>query len=200
MWVIFTFSWSRSATSSLDLTRVTASLISKPWVPRASWTSAWRALLLSSASFPPLRRRAFPEAIASEATCGRQSGRDSKITMRLPIGTVTCSKKSPSATLTFLSTRPTSVSAESAIVFKPACKSWIFSGVIFNLLRSWGSSPEDLALARSVLLASMMYFSLSNNKAAKWRTMAPRSLFERAASWRPASRHFSATSSIGGPS
>jgi len=74
-------------------------------------------------------------------TCGRQSGLDSKITNKTPIGTVICFKSSPSASLVRLTTRPTFEWLASAICFSPAetrkclnlfdaqkvCKSWAFS-------------------------------------------------------------------------
>lgn len=87
------------------------------------------------ASFPPFSSRAFPLAIANadtwvqrlhtfhlnkmkinphsaaetdaQLTCGRQSGRDSKMTSRTPMGTVICSSSRLLATLVRLSTRPT---------------------------------------------------------------------------------------------
>lgn len=56
----------------------------------------------------------------SALTWGRQSGRDSKITRRTPIGVVTCFNSRPSASNVLLTTRPTMSELWSAICFRPS--------------------------------------------------------------------------------
>ena len=63
----------------------------------ASFTNSMSALLLCAASFPPFSKSPLAEAMARAATCGRESGRLSKITNNTPIGTVTCLRSKPSA-------------------------------------------------------------------------------------------------------
>lgn len=68
-------------------TRETA--FSEPTVIRASFTSSIRALLLYAASLPPFNKRPLADAMAKAATCGSESGLDSNITNKTPMGTVT---------------------------------------------------------------------------------------------------------------
>lgn len=56
------------------------------------------------------------------STCGRQSGRASKMTSSTPIGTVICSNCRPWATLVLRSTRPTLSWAAAAICRRPTAR------------------------------------------------------------------------------
>lgn len=55
-------------------------------------------------------------------TCGRQSGLDSKMTNRTPIGTVTCWRVRPSDNLVFWRTRPRFLEESSAIWWIPSAR------------------------------------------------------------------------------
>lgn len=61
-------------------------------------------------------------------TCGRQSGRASKITRRTPIGTVICSSSRLWATLVLRSTRPTLSWAATAIWCRPRARLFSLAG------------------------------------------------------------------------
>jgi hypothetical protein len=69
--------------------------------------------LLSIASDPPLRTRAFPLLRASPAICTRASGRDSKIIAITPIGVVRWVRVNPSSSSRRFRTVPTGVTLSS---------------------------------------------------------------------------------------
>lgn len=58
------------------------------------------------ASDPPFNNKPLPEQIESAAICGKQSGRDSKITRSTPMGVVICFSVRPSARRVRRRTRP----------------------------------------------------------------------------------------------
>ena len=66
--------------------------------------------------------REFIWNIQNANTCGRQSGRASKMTRRTPMGTVICSSSRLWATLVLCSTRPTLSWAATAICRRPMAK------------------------------------------------------------------------------
>lgn len=127
-----------------------------PTVDKASLTRSISALLLYAASFPPLSNSPFPEAMARAATCGKESGLDSKMTRSTPIGTVICVRSSPSASFVLRSTRPTFWWLESAICFNPTAKFFSLAGVNESRDNSGFASPDFLASAKSLALASRM--------------------------------------------
>lgn len=77
----------------------------------------------------------------SALTWGRQSGRDSKITRRTPIGVVTCFNSRPSASNVLLTTRPTMSELWSAICFKPSWRVWSFLSLKTSLDTKVDSRP-----------------------------------------------------------
>lgn len=70
--------------------------------------------------FPHCLRRY--STLSYNFTCGRQSGRASKMTRRTPMGTVTCSSSKLGATLVLRTTRPTLSWAAMAIWRRPTAK------------------------------------------------------------------------------
>lgn len=135
---------SKSLTSSRVDTREIA--LAAPYLFNASFTSSIRYLLLLAASLPPFSSNPFALDIASAATCGKLSGRDSKITNSTPIGTVICCSSRPSANLVRRSTRPTLFSESFAICRSPELRD--FSLAVVRERR------ESSALARLALLAA----------------------------------------------
>lgn len=76
-------------------------------------------------------------------TCGRQSGRDSKMTSRTPMGTVICSSSRLLATLVLLSTRPTLSLEATASWRRPMAR--LFSLAVDRLrrlIKAWEKSPR----------------------------------------------------------
>ena len=86
-----------------------------PYCPRASLTIPSKNVLVLIASFPPLSRSPFADEMASEATCGKASGLDSKMTIRTPMGTVFWTRSRVSETLVCLTILPTMLWLASAI-------------------------------------------------------------------------------------
>lgn len=90
----------------------------------------------TSCSLPVAHQQKYPFLLSSKNsqqcnlpslhTCGRQSGRDSKITRRTPIGTVTCSKSRSFAIRVRRITRPTLSCEDAAIWRRPIAKLFSF--------------------------------------------------------------------------
>lgn len=87
------------------------------------------------------KRRERRRIKRSALTWGRQSGRDSKITRRTPIGVVTCFNSRPSASNVLLTTRPTMSELWLAICFRPSWRVWSFLSLKTSLDTKVGSSP-----------------------------------------------------------
>lgn len=75
-------------------------------------------------------------------TCGRQSGRDSKMTSNTPIGTVICSSSRLLATLVLLSTRPTLSLEDTASWRRPMARLFnLADDRLRRLIRAWVKWP-----------------------------------------------------------
>ena len=121
----------------------------------------------------------------SRLTCGKLSGRDSKITSKTPIGTVTCFSSSPSESFVLLSTLPTLVSDEAAICFNPSLSDLSFDGVRDNLDNKGFARPELRASSRSLPLASRISFCRDSRRSARVLMHPARSSGIRDCSTRP---------------
>lgn len=100
---------------------------------------------------PPFKSIPFPVAIDRPAICGRESGRDSKITKILPKGTVTCFKNKPSETIVFFKHRFKIVFDWFATKVKPSERVFSFSGVNLSRESNAGESPRKVNYKWSVL-------------------------------------------------
>lgn len=121
------------------LTKLTASLQS--YLDRASLTKLQRYWLVRTASLPPFNKRPLPVAIDRPAICGKTSGRDSKITNRTPMGTVTWVRLRPSAIIVRFNLRPRQSLVDSAICRRPLDKLFNFSGVKKRRANSGADRP-----------------------------------------------------------
>lgn len=75
-------------------------------------------------------------------TCGRQSGRDSKMTSNTPMGTVICSSSRLLATLVLLSTRPTLSLEDTASWRRPMARLFsLADDRLRRLIRAWEKWP-----------------------------------------------------------
>mmetsp|Transcript_18108 Transcript_18108/g.33634 ORF Transcript_18108/g.33634 Transcript_18108/m.33634 type:complete len:227 (-) Transcript_18108:1146-1826(-) len=172
--------------SLLDSTSATISLLTFP--PVASSTASpialCRALLLSLASLPPFKRRPLPEAMLREAIWGRESGRDSKIIIRTPMGQVTSFRVRPEASSVTLLMTPRG-SSDSAICLIPVERVSSFPGVSLRRLRSCESRPCLAAFSRSTALACMTLETMAESArlADIFRRTADLSDFPRAVSF-----------------
>jgi hypothetical protein len=143
-------------------------------VASASLTRSMSALLLCAASFPPFRSNPLAEAIAKAATWGKESGRDSKMTNKTPMGTVIWVRSSPSASLVLLRTRPTLLWLESAICFNPTAKLRSLAGVRERRESNGFASPDFVASDKSFALASRISDCFDSKRSARVCTQEAR--------------------------
>lgn len=135
-------------------------------VLKASFTTSIKARLLCAASFPPFSNKPLPEAMASAATCGSESGLDSKITSRTPIGTVICFNCRPSASFVLRNTLPTFSWLESAICLRPVARLFNLAGVNDRRDSSGLANPDFVASVRSFWFASRISACLDIKRSA----------------------------------
>lgn len=94
-------------------------------------------------------------------TCGRQSGRDSKMTSRTPMGTVICSNSRLLATLVLLSTRPTLSLEDTASWRRPMAR--LFSLAVDRLkrlIRAWGKRPAGECKRQGIRTSTVHFANL----------------------------------------
>ena len=126
-------------------------------------------------------------------TCGRTSGRDSKMTSKTPMGTVTWVNSSPVDRRVRRITRPTILELLSAICFSPSLKLFNFDGVRVRRPRKGPTPPCFVVLVsfkifKSSALAFKIWGWRCSSNSAKFWMMSERWLPVRFCSWRPPSR------------
>mmetsp|Transcript_116222 Transcript_116222/g.325061 ORF Transcript_116222/g.325061 Transcript_116222/m.325061 type:complete len:222 (-) Transcript_116222:1281-1946(-) len=144
-----------SDTCPLLVIKAIRSRLISPLLPAsiASPMTLWIAAFECTASFPPLRSKPLPLAMERAEICGIESGRDSKITIRTPIGTVISVSSIPSASSLLLLMTP-SGSARDANCLNPAASVASFSSVSFNLFFKTSATSSFSAASRSRALAA----------------------------------------------
>ena len=126
-------------------------------------------------------------------TCGRTSGRDSKMTSKTPIGTVTWVNSSPVDSRVRRMTRPTMFELLSAICFNPSLKLFNLAGVNVRRPRN-GPTPPCFVVFNSfnIYKSSALAFKICGwrcrSNSAKFSIMSERWLPVKFCSWRPPSR------------
>mmetsp|Transcript_24717 Transcript_24717/g.58039 ORF Transcript_24717/g.58039 Transcript_24717/m.58039 type:complete len:251 (-) Transcript_24717:860-1612(-) len=107
-----------------------------------------------TASLPPLSNNPFPLAMERAAICGIESGRDSKMIIKTPIGTVIRDNVIPSASSLLDFSTPRG-SGNAAICRSPSANVSSFVSVSFSLFFSTRAVPSRSATSRSIKLAAI---------------------------------------------
>ena len=195
----------KSMTSSkFNISATWPRLVTKPirsrvmvWSLPASMASPiipCRVALDSVASFPPLSSRPFPLAMARADICGKESGRDSKMIINTPIGTVSCDKINPSASSRWHFTTPNE-SGWSAIWRKPVANVCNLSTVNPNRFnRGAAVVPSFAATSTSFWLAVKISSCRSTIISAMVRKIDWRTLYGKACNFRASLRAATALS------
>lgn len=128
-----------------------------------------------------------------QLTWGKTSGRDSKMTSKTPMGTVTWVNSRPLASKVRRITRPTMSALLSAICFSPSLRLFSLAGVSVRRPRR-GTTPPlftvdiSFKIFKSSKLALRICGCRSNSNSAKFWMISERWLPVRFCNWRPPSR------------
>mmetsp|Transcript_25067 Transcript_25067/g.76127 ORF Transcript_25067/g.76127 Transcript_25067/m.76127 type:complete len:212 (+) Transcript_25067:1232-1867(+) len=173
-------SWRSAPICARVSTRPSSEPLTRPLVARSTVLARmeWRTALVRAASLPPLRSSPLPEAMASAATCGTTSGRDSKMTRITPMGTVSCRSTSPGASSTCRLVRQ-SGSGCLAMSRNPAVTPLSFLSGRCSLAADAADMLALLAAATSAALALAITSYAASSASAHACSTLPRSSCER---------------------